>query len=221
MATPTPVSPLPLVRKVFGEARFHTDGEVAALAFTPDGSLRSVDETGVLRHWSTDGQPRARFFLSDLETLWAFGPNAAALASGNDELLFWDAADGQLLAKVPQQAWVTALGYSADGRTLASGHDNGLVRVWDVASRNLIGEIQAHGESVSAIAFAPAGDRLATAGEDRVVKVWDEYSHRLIEEFVSHTDRIPALTWSADGTRLVSAGWDRSARVWASGRPDP
>ena len=221
MAPPAPVSPIPHVRKVFGEPRFHTDGDVAALAFVPDGTLRSVDETGVLRHWAVDGKPTARFFLSDLETLWAFGPTATVLASGNDDLLFWDGADGQLLAKLPQPAWVTALAYSGDGRTLASGHDNGLVRFWDVASRRLTGEIQAHPEAVSAIAFALVGERVATAGEDRVVKVWDEYSHRMIEEFVSHTDRIPALAWSADGQVLVSAGWDTSARVWQAGRPDP
>jgi hypothetical protein len=99
MALPTPVTPSPLVRKSFGEPRFHADGEVAALAFAADGTLRSVDETGVLRHWAADGAPLGRAFLSDLETLWAFGPNAASLASGNDDLLFWDVADGQLLAR--------------------------------------------------------------------------------------------------------------------------
>jgi WD40 repeat protein len=221
MASPASVSPSPLVRKAFGEPRFHADGDIAALAFAPDGTLRSVDETGVLRVWATDGMPLARFFLSDLETLWAFGPNAVALASGSDDLLFWDVTDGQLLARVVQPAWVTALAFSSDGRTLASGHDNGFVRFWDVASRRLIGEIEAHPEAVSAIAFAPIGDRVATAGEDRTVKVWDEYSHQLVEEFVSHTDRIPALTWSADGSLLVSAGWDTSARVWEPGRADP
>src|SRR5207244_5450823 len=140
------------------------------------------------RHWSAEGIPFGRVFLSDLETLWAFGPLATTLASGNDDLLFWDVSDGQLLGKVPQTAWVTALAYSADGRTLASGHDDGTVRFWDVASRRMVGEIRAHPEAVSAIAFAPIGDRVASAGEDRVVKVWDEYTHQLIEEFVSHTD---------------------------------
>ncbi len=221
MALPAPVSPSPVVRKTFGEPRLHADGDIAALAFAPDGTLRSVDETGVLRHWAADGMPLARFFLSDLETLWAFGPNATTLASGNDDLLFWDVADGQLLARVSQPAWVTALAFSTDGRTLASGHDNGAVRFWDVASRRLIGEIEAHPEAVSAISFAPTGDRVATAGEDRVVKLWDEYSHGLVAELVSHTDRVPALTWSADGTMLVSAGWDTSARVWEPGRADP
>ncbi|HEY2787139.1 MAG TPA: hypothetical protein VGJ05_19425 [Fimbriiglobus sp.] len=221
MAPPAPVTPSPLVRKTFGEPRFHTDGDIAAIAFAVDGTLRSVDETGILRHWAKDGMPLARLFLSDLETLWAFGPNAASLASGNDDLLFWDVGDGQLLARLPQPAWVTALAFSPDGRILASGHDNGSVRFWDVASRRLVGEIDAHAEAISAIAFAPIGDRVATAGEDRSVKLWDEYSHRLIEEYISHTDRIPALTWTADASLLVSAGWDTSARVWEPGRADP
>src|SRR5258708_1695949 len=115
MATPVPtastdlVQPSPLVTRVFGEPRFHTDGDVAALAFAPDGSLRSIDEAGVLRNWSADGKLLARFFLSDLETLWCFGPNARLLASGNDDLLLWDTASGQLLRRLQQDSWVTAI----------------------------------------------------------------------------------------------------------------
>src|SRR6185437_15314610 len=90
MATPVPtadeetVLPSPLVTRVFGEPRFHTDGDVAGLAFAANGKQLS------------------RCFLSDLETLWCFGPDAQLLASGNDDLLLWDAASGQLLRRLPQ-----------------------------------------------------------------------------------------------------------------------
>jgi WD40 repeat protein len=226
MATPVPTASSetlhpPFVAKVFGEPRFHTDGDIAAIAFTPDGSLRSIDEAGVLRHWAADGKPLARFFLSDLETLWCFGPKARLLASGNDDLLLWDAASGQLLQRVAQGSWVTALAFSHDGRTLASGHDDGTVRFWDAASQQLLGRIHAHPSSVSAIAFAPNGDLLATAGEDRSVRVWDGYSHKQKAELKSHTDRIPALAWSPDGSLLISAGWDTSARVWRPPQAEP
>ena len=103
-----------------------------------------MDESGVLRHWAADGRPLRRCFLSDLETLWAFAPGAAVLASGNDDLLLWDTADGQLVQRLPADAWVTAVAFSPDGQTLASGHDDGTVRVWDVASRQKVGQIQAH-----------------------------------------------------------------------------
>ena len=220
MPTPVPAAP-PLVSRVYGEPRFHTDGDVAAVAFAADGTVRSVDEAGVLRHWSADGRQLARFFLSDLETLWCFGPGAAVLASGNDDLLIWDAAAGQLVHRVPARSWVTALGFSPDGRTVASGHDDGRVRFWDAATGKPVREIPAHPGPVSAVAFSPDGGFVATAGEDRAVRVWDADSHTLAHDLKSHTDRVPALGWSPDGSFLVSAGWDTSARVWRPGQSDP
>lgn len=211
----------PLVERAFGEPRFHTDGDIAAVAFAPDDTLWSVNEAGVLRHWTADGRLLGRAFLSDLETLWCFAPGAKLLASGNDDLLLWDVSDGQLLQRIEQSSWVTALGFSPDGRTLASGHDDGSVRFWDVASRKPVGRVQAHPSAVSAISFDPTGRRVATAGEDRAVRVWDADSHKPVADLHSHTDRIPALAWSGDGERLVSAGWDTSARVWNPAAPDP
>jgi WD40 repeat protein len=213
--------PLPLVRRAFGRPRLNTDGDVAALAFAADGTLWSADESGALRHWAADGTLLKRAFLSDLETVWAFGPGAKLLASGNDDLLLWDVADGQLVRRVELDSWVTALAFSPDGLTLASGHDDGTVRFWDAATQKPVGRVAAHPSAVSAVAFSPDGKHVATAGEDRVVRVWDADSHRKVADLASHTDRVPALGWSPDGGHLVSAGWDTSARVWEIGRPDP
>lgn len=222
MPDPAASSPSPLIHRVFGEPRFHTDGDIASIAFAADGTLWSIDEAGLLRHWAKDGKPLSRAFLSDLETLWAFSPGARMLASGNDDLLLWDVEQGQLLARIGQDSWVTAVAFSDDGRTIASGHDDGKVRFWDTTTHKRLGEISAHPKQpVSAIAFTPNGEVVATAGEDRIVRVWNEASHKKIADLKSHTDRIPALAWSPDGTRLVSAGWDTSARVWQLPQTDP
>jgi WD40 repeat protein len=219
----TPIRPPPLVRKVFGEPRFHTDGDIAAIAFAADGTLWSIDEAGLLRHWSPDGRLLARHFLSDLETLWCFSPRAELLASGNDDLILWDVATAQLVNRIAQPSWVTAVAFDATGKTLASGHDDGTVRFWDAATQKFLGQVTACTRPlpVSAVAFSPRGDFVATAGEDRVVRVWDATTHKLTAELVSHTDRIPGLAWSPDGGLLISAGWDTSARVWRPPQAEP
>jgi WD40 repeat protein len=209
----------PLVIRVFGSPQFHTEGEVAALAFATDGTLWSIDECGLLWHWSPDGQPLSRTFLSDLETLWRFSPDARFLASANDDLHLWDVGEGQLLKRLEQPSWITALAFHPDGKTLATGHDNGRLRVWDLASQRLVGEIVAHPEAISAVAYAPSGEWLATAGEDRVVRLWNAESHGLMRSYTSHTDRIPDLCWSCDSRFLYSAGWDTSVRVWDVSSP--
>lgn len=215
-------SPTPLVEQVFGETRFHTEGDIAALAFASDGTVYSMDEAGVLMHWSADGTLLKRTFLSDLETVWVFDPSTRYLVSGNDDLLFWDVAEGHLIKRLSQPAWVTSIALRPDGQLIASGHDNGTVRFWDTATQQFMGEIQAHPESsVSAIAFSPKGDYLVSAGEDRLVRLWDATTHKCVGEFRSHTDRIPALAWSPDGKYFVSAGWDTSARVWQPTHADP
>lgn len=218
-----PIRPLPLVHKVFGEPRFHSEGDVAALSFSADGTIWSIDEAGLLRQWSADGKALARLFLSDLETLWSFSPGAKLLASGNDDLILWEVATGQLVNRIEQASWITAIAFSADGRTLASGHDDGTARFWDVGTQKFLGEIKVCPKPVpvSAIAFAPRGQFIATASEDRVVRVWDEFTHKQVCELNSHTDRIPSLAWSPDGSLLVSAGWDTSARVWRPPQADP
>ena len=221
-----PVRPSPLVRRVFGEPQFHTDADIAAVAFGPDGALFSVDEGGALCHWAADGKLLARHFLSDLETLWCFGPGAKLLASGNDDLLLWDTASGRLACRIEQTgeepAWVTALAFSADGATVAGGHDDGTLRFHDTASFTFQGEIAAHPrKAVSAVAFSPDGKFVATAGEDLSVRVWDAVTHKPVAELKSHTDRVPALTWHPDSTLLISAGWDTSARVWRPPQADP
>ena len=217
------VAPPPpsFVTKTFGEPRFHSEGDVAALSFAADNTIWSVDESGVLRHWAEDGGALIRHFLSDLETLWCFGPQAKLLASANDDLLVWDVSEGQLLHRIAQPSWVTAICFSPDGRTIVTGHDDGKIRFWDSRGQMLVGEIAAHSAAVSTVSYSSDGQRIASAGEDRVVRTWNATTHKQIDEFVSHTDRVPSLSWSADGSQLSSAGWDTSARVWKSGTPDP
>ena len=211
----------PMIAHTFGEPRFHTASDVAALAFAPDGGVRSVDDAGHLCHWTADGRLRSQATLSDLETVWAFSPCGRYLASAAEQLQLWDAATGRSLNTFPGEAWVTALGFAPGGGVLVGGHDDGQVTLWDTATAARLGQLQAHPGAVSAVAVSPDGSKLATAGEDRSVRVWELATLTQLAEFKSHTDRVPALTWAADNRTLVSAGWDTSARVWRLGTPDP
>jgi WD40 repeat protein len=220
----------PFRPRVFGANPFHTDGELLALRFAPDGSLWSVEEPGVLRHWDLASRQQTGWHeLGEPSALWCFSGTANFVAAGSDELSIWETATGELRSCWPQPSWVTALAFQPGGLLLASGHDDGVVRLWHHASRRLAFELRGPiapsgsvgGAAISALAFSPDGKTLAVAGEDKSILLWDVASGEVRGCLIGHTDRIPALTWLPDGRRLVSAGWDATARVWDTSNGGP
>ncbi len=209
--------------RVFGARPFHTDGELLAIRFAPDGSLWSIEEPGVLRHWDLpSGQQIDWHELGDPATVWCFSASAHYVAAGSNELCLWETGKGEMLACWPQASWVTALAFQPGGLLLASGHDDGGVRLWDHAGGRLAYELRPpispsalrRALPVSALAFSQDGRRLAIAAEDRSIVLWNLACGEMFGRLLGHTDRISALAWHPDGRRLISAGWDRTARVW-------
>jgi WD40 repeat protein len=217
----TPTSPTLAVAQVFGDPRLLTDGGLLALVFTADGGLWSVEESGVLRCWDTGtGKALGWRALSDLEMIWTFRPDAVLLASASDELTLWDVASGQIVTMIPQPSWVTAVTFRGTSTLLATGHDDGRVRLWDNRHQP-VRELAGHEKSVSVVAFSPDGTRLASAGEDKVIHLWEVASGRHLGRLVGHTDRIQGLAWHPGGQRLISAGWDATTRVWDTTTYEP
>ncbi len=207
----------PAVCRVFGSQPFHTDGDLLALAFTPDGDVWSVEDPGVLRRWNVEQKRQLNWFpLEEMATLWCFSRDARLIAGASNELTVWDVPTGDLRESWshPASSWITALTFRNWGGILAAGDDDGIVRLWDWANQEELIRIPAHKKSISALAFSNDGRFLATAGEDKLIHLWDADDGRRVGTLTGHTDRIPALAWHPDGRRLVSAGWDATARVW-------
>ncbi|HEY1376831.1 MAG TPA: WD40 repeat domain-containing protein, partial [Gemmataceae bacterium] len=205
----------------FGEPQWHADGVLLALSYAADGSLWSVEEPGVVRHWEASGRLLGRYELSDLETLWLFSPRAELLASASDELIVWDVATQAKVATLAQPSWVTAVAFHPTRRVAATGHEDGSVRLWDLSAGGQPTELAHHSKEISAIAFNADGTLLASASEDRKIGVWDLPAGTLRRTLSGHTDRIPALAWQPGTNLLVSAGWDTTARLWDLNTGEP
>ncbi|WP_052711002.1 WD40 repeat domain-containing serine/threonine-protein kinase [Pseudofrankia sp. DC12] len=120
---------------------------------------------------------------------------------------------------------VQTVAFSPDGRTLASGSDDGTVHLWDVsrlsAPRDL-GRLTGHTDKVDAVAFSPDGRTLASSGEDHTVRLWD-VSHPSQAHFLTaltgDTGPVWALAFSPDRRTLATGSGDHTVRLWDVSNP--
>jgi WD40 repeat protein len=127
--------------------------------------------------------------------------------------LLWDTAAGLPLRRLNDPVFVTASAFTPDGAVYITGHKDGAIKLWSVASGAVTATLNKPGDDTTRITslstdgkgqFLVSGDHVGT------VKVWSLSSHRLVRTVeVSPIKKgdgnpdIAAAKLSADGRRLI------------------
>jgi WD40 repeat protein len=80
----------------------------------------------------------------------------------------------QFDATIPAAA-TTCVRVSPNGRFLAVGGDDAVVRVIDVKSWTVLAQCAAHTDSVTAVSWSPDSKQVVTVGADCALCVWNIY----------------------------------------------
>jgi hypothetical protein len=170
-----------LERELEGEA-----GTLTCLAFSPDGALVAGGaQEGLVTVWDlATGRSRGQLHRPGAQVAsLAFSPNGKTVAVGlvpsgdrsavaTDRLLLWDVATQQTRILPGHPSGTRCVSFAPDGRTLATGGDDGLLKVWDANTGRERDAVEWHLDCVCTVAFSPDGLTLASAGFDGTVKLW-------------------------------------------------
>ena len=213
---------------------------VRSVAFSPDGHwLASVAEHEI-RVWDAASGDLIWTADGDWENwLWggqvAFSPDGKlVLSTGVNEnaVQLWDAATGQQLRVFKADASdteVVTAAFSPDGRHVLTGNaaantrnsqvkTDDRLKLWSVATGQLLRTFEGHNGGVNAVAFSPDGRYFLSGGgsahqPDGTLRLWDFASGRLVSALTGHTGGIEAVAFSPDG-RLALAADASLLRLW-------
>ena len=194
----------------------HVKG-VACVSFSPDGkklAAGSVDGR-VLKLWDVvTGQELANWEGLSV----AISPDGSNLASGGSNLdpsvRVRDIATGKLVTTLSGHSEaIMSLAFSADGQTLATASSDRTVRLWKVATGQLVSTLHHNGWAWS-VAFSPDGKTIASAAGSPLkndtgeVKVWNAETGAEVATLRHAKQVVSSVAFSPDGKKLATASWN-------------
>ncbi len=196
---------------------------VNSLAFSPDGRLLACgDDNSMVHVWevATGGELLTLTVHEGTVHEVAFSPDGQLLAAGYTAgIALWKVTTGQALfsgspSLAPGNEIVNSIAFSPDGQLLALGREASSIKLWDVGSRQAIGELSGQTAGVSSVAISPDGLLLASGDASGALKLWDASARRVLHALAGHTDSVNSVAFSRDGRWLASGSSDKTIKLW-------
>lgn len=206
------------------------DSYVNFISFSPDGKLLASSEAlwrlfGIcgsivylLKLWQIFENTAKKLLEIYGESNPNFSPDGKLLATCSGlNITLWQVKKNNLI-KMDELTGhilpVTSVAFSPDGRLLASGDADGIIKLWRLKDKSLILTLKGHNDYISSITFSPNNTLVATGSKDGMIKLWciDDNNLRLVQTLKKHKGKV-YIAFSPDGRFLVSCGED-NVIIW-------
>ncbi|KAG9088911.1 hypothetical protein FS749_001766, partial [Ceratobasidium sp. UAMH 11750] len=120
------------------------------------------------------------------------------------------------LRSISVSSEVNSVAISPDSRRIASGSDDGTVRIWDAETGDtVLKPLKGHTRAVNSVAFSPNSRWIASGSDDMTIRIWDaETGETRFDPLRGHSNRVLSVAFSPDSRRIASGSADKTVHVW-------
>ncbi|GAA6621022.1 caspase family protein [Scytonema sp. NUACC26] len=145
------------------------------------------------------------------------GDGKIIVSASDDGAWLWNHRDA-IRQPLPHEETVKLAAISTDVQAIATGTDNGILRLWN-SKGDLLKEFQAYQSTINAIAIHNDGKHIIACGSDDMnfdkIKVWDCFGNLLEERFFEgQTSYHRKVAISADSKTIVSISDVVNIQIW-------
>ena len=107
---------------------------------------------------------------------------------------------------------INALTFTPNGEMLASGSDDGTIRLWDSSTGTQL--LSLSSEKTNSLAFSMDGKTLASVSNFSQIQLWNISTGRQLTSLKEQNDSVTVLAFSADSNILASGSRDGVIQLW-------
>src|SRR6266545_187053 len=232
------------VTRVLGESRMRHADRVNALAYSPDSAaVASASRDGTVKVWDLGNGREITTYRGHVDqpddptkggsnvlgaTDVAFHPKEKVIASASgNQVHTWDPATGKTLKTLVNLGKtdkpIKSIAYSPDGKFLAVGADDGILRVVEADTGKAVFTSPARNARIEKVAFSPNSKLVALGDSNSQVAVYvTEGKGNQLAMSVQGVDlgEVMGVAFSSDSGSVFTCGRDGKARLTAGPSPE-
>ena len=108
---------------------------------------------------------------------------------------------------------VTSVGFNFNGTLALTGGYDGIVRIWQVATGELVQTLEGP-EDVEWAHWHSKGNAVIAGSRDGTVWMWLTHNGQCVHVFAGHDGAVTCGAFSKDGKMICTGGEDGSVRQW-------